>query len=103
MSNVKVIIGANYGDEGKGLMTDYFAAEAKRKEEFCLVVMGNGGAQRGHTVSTPEGIRHVFHHFGSGTFSGVRTYFPEYFIVNPMVFKKEFTELKNTIEARSET
>ena len=62
MKNVKVVIGANFGDEGKGLMTDYFAAQAVENKESCLVVLHNGGAQRGHTVVTPEGYRHVFHH-----------------------------------------
>ena len=67
MPSVKVVIGANFGDEGKGLMTDYFCAEAIKKNESCIVALCNGGAQRGHTVVTPDGTRHVFHHFGSGT------------------------------------
>ena len=29
MENAKIVIGANFGDEGKGLMTDYFAYEVK--------------------------------------------------------------------------
>ena len=62
MKTVKIVIGANFGDEGKGLMTDYFAS----KNNNSIVVMHNGGAQRGHTVVTPEGIRHVFHHFPQG-------------------------------------
>lgn len=94
MSNVKVVIGSNAGDEGKGLMTDYFANEAKNRNESCIVVLSNGGCQRAHTVSTPEGIRHVFHHFGSGAFANAYTYLPEYFIVNPMVFCDECTELR---------
>ena len=50
MKDVKVVIGASFGDEGKGLMTDYFAGKAKEEGKSCLVVCGNGGAQRGHTV-----------------------------------------------------
>lgn len=46
MPNVKVVIGSNFGDEGKGLMTDYFCAEAKKRNESCIVVLSNGGAQR---------------------------------------------------------
>ena len=80
MSNVKVVIGSNFGDEGKGLMTDYFCAEAKKRNESCIVVLSNGGAQRGHTVVTPDGIRHVFHHFGSGTFAEAPTYFSEQYV-----------------------
>ena len=94
MSNVKVVIGSNFGDEGKGLMTDYFCAEASKRNESCIVALCNGGAQRGHTVVTPDGIRHVFHHFGSGTFAGADTYFGEEYILNPMTFRKEYEELK---------
>lgn len=94
MSNVKVVIGSNFGDEGKGLMTDYFCAEASKRNESCIVALCNGGAQRGHTVVTPDGIRHVFHHFGSGTFAGADTYFVEEYILNPMTFRKEYEELK---------
>lgn len=93
MFNIKIIIGANYGDEGKGQMTDYFCNQAKGKGENCLVVCTNGGAQRGHTVVTPEGVRHVFQHFGSGTLCGADTYLPKYFIVNPLIFNKELNEL----------
>ena len=39
-----IVIGANYGDEGKGLMTDYLC----RKHNADVVVRFNGGAQAGH-------------------------------------------------------
>jgi adenylosuccinate synthase len=61
-----VIIGANFGDEGKGLMTDFLAAKS---EKNCLVVRFSGGSQAGHTVVTPD-RRHIFHHFGSGSIFG---------------------------------
>lgn len=91
---VKVVIGANFGDEGKGLMTDYFCHQSILRGEKCLVVLHNGGAQRGHTVVAPDGKRHVFHHFGSGTFTGADTYLSEDFILNPMVFRKEWEDLE---------
>lgn len=94
MTNIKIVIGANFGDEGKGLMTDYFCNEAFSRKENCLVVCSNGGSQRGHTVTTPDGLRHVFSHLGSGTFVGADTYFPKQFIINPMTFRKEYEELK---------
>ena len=37
--NVKIVIGANYGDEGKGLMTDYFAAQAVSEGKKALVMV----------------------------------------------------------------
>ena len=89
MKNLKVIIGANFGDEGKGLMTDFFAS----KYPDGIVVRFNGGSQAGHTVVTPDSIRHVFSHFGSGTLAGLPTYLSEDFIVNPMTFRKEWEGL----------
>lgn len=87
---VKVVIGANFGDEGKGLITDYFASQSKRG----IIVRFNGGAQAGHTVVDPCGNRHVFSHFGSGTIAGLPTYLTKHFIVNPILFMKEFYKLE---------
>ena len=41
---ILVIIGAQWGDEGKGKMVDYFSGEAE------LVIRFSGGANAGHTV-----------------------------------------------------
>jgi adenylosuccinate synthase len=88
MKHVTAVIGANYGDEGKGLVTDYLCSD-----EMDLVVRFNGGAQAGHTVVTPEGRRHVFHHFSSGSFRGAATFLSKFFILNPIVFVSELLEL----------
>ena len=84
----RVVIGANFGDEGKGLMVDYLCSKGAG-----VVVRFNGGAQAGHTVVTPEGDRHVFHHFGSGSFLGVPTFLSQFFICNPIAFFREKAEL----------
>lgn len=94
MKELKYVVGANFGDEGKGLMTDYFCHQAISNGKKVLGILPNGGAQRGHTVVTPEGKRHVFHHMSSGTFAGADTYFGGNFIINPMVFMQEYNELK---------
>ena len=94
MTDIKVVIGANFGDEGKGLMTDYFCHEALSKNENCIVILSNGGAQRGHTVTAPDGTQHVFHHFGSGTLVGADTYCISDYILNPMTFVKEWVDLR---------
>ncbi len=91
--NHKAVIGALYGDEGKGLMTDYFAAQAMKDHGACTVIRSNGGAQAGHTVQTPDGIRHVFHHFGSGTFTGATTFLSRFMIINPIEFNREWNTL----------
>ena len=92
---MKAVIGANFGDEGKGLMTDYFSSQSVKEGRKTIVVLVNGGSQRGHTVVTPEGFRHVFNHFGSGTLAGADTFLSKYFIINPLIFKKEFVGLKD--------
>ena len=94
MKTVKIVIGSGFGDEGKGYMTDYFANEAKEQNKSCLVVCHNGGSQKGHTVISPSGLRHIFHHFGSGNIAGADTYISKDFIVNPIIFNKEYEDLK---------
>lgn len=95
---VKIIIGANNGDEGKGLATDYFCNQAKMVNNIfakkTLGVLTNGTAQRGHTVDTLD-KHHVFSHFSSGTFQGADTYISKYFAINPIIFIKEYFELAN--------
>lgn len=90
-TEVKVVIGANYGDEGKGLMTDFFCADSFLR---VLNVRFNGGGQAGHTVELTDGVKHVFKHFGSGSFADADTYLTEDFIINPIVFRKELQELQ---------
>lgn len=84
---LQAVIGAQFGDEGKGLITDYLATDKS------LVVRYNGGAQAGHTVQLPSGRSHEFHHLGSGTFKRATTLLSRFFIVNPILFSQELAEL----------
>lgn len=84
----RVVIGANFGDEGKGLVTDWLCSQGAG-----VVVRFNGGAQAGHTVVTPDGERHVFRHIGSGTLCGVPTFLSQFFVCNPLLFFRERQEL----------
>lgn len=90
MKNIKVVIGANFGDEGKGLLTNYFCLQ---EEKEVLNVRFNGTCQAGHTVVT-EDKRHVFSHFGAGSFnSNAVSYLSSYFYVNPVLFNSEYDKL----------
>ena len=93
---IYAVIGANYGDEGKGLATAFFADQLlKQTGGPPMIVLANGGPQRGHTVESTNGFRHVFHHFGSHLLStGCSTWIPWTFCVNPMVFLQEIKELR---------
>lgn len=85
-----VVIGSAYGDEGKGLFTDYLSSQYEKS----LVVRFNGGGQAGHTVTTPCGKRHVFGHFTSNSLQEQATaYLSKHFVFNPMVYLKEKAQL----------
>jgi adenylosuccinate synthase len=90
MKRATVVIGANYGDEGKGLVTDYLASKVVGDK---VVVRFNGGAQAGHTVVTPQGWRHVFSHFGAGTLAGAETYLAKHYVCNPIMFWREHRQI----------
>ncbi len=54
-----VAIGAQWGDEGKAKMIDYFSKDTD------IIVRYQGGANAGHTVVV-DGVKHVFHLIPSG-------------------------------------
>ena len=58
---VKAIVGANWGDEGKGKITDLFAAQSD------MVVRFQGGANAGHTIINDYG-KFALHSLPSGVF-----------------------------------
>ena len=84
-----VVIGANFGDEGKGLITDFETRRLGAK----VVARFNGGAQAGHTVVDGD-KRYVFGHLSSGTFTGATTYLSSDFIVNPLALEKEIDDMR---------
>ncbi|HEY6056189.1 MAG TPA: adenylosuccinate synthetase [Gaiellaceae bacterium] len=85
----KAVIGASFGDEGKGLTVDYLCS----KGDAGVVVRFSGGAQAGHTVVTPEGDRHVFRSIGSGAFCGVPTFLSPFVSINPIALFLELRQL----------
>lgn len=93
MKDVKIVIGANYGDEGKGLLTRHFAIDAIHNQNKGVIILHNGSAQHGHTVDYDPYFRHIYHHFGCGTADGLPTYFADTFWIHPMEFVREYTEL----------
>lgn len=86
----RAVIGANFGDEGKGVVTDYLCSQGAG-----TVVRFNGGAQAGHTVVTPDGRRHIFRHVGAGAFHNIPTFLSQFFVCNPLLFFRELSELED--------
>ena len=81
------VIGAAYGDEGKGTIVAKLAAAANGR---VLNVLTNGGAQRGHTVKFSNGKTFTNKHFGSATYLQAANYFAPSFILDPMQFRTEY-------------
>jgi adenylosuccinate synthase len=84
----QAVIGAGFGDEGKGLFTDYLCRQA----EHPLVIRFSGGQQAGHTVVSGE-VRHVFSNFGSGTLLGAPSYFARFCTIDPVGIVNELEVL----------
>ena len=59
---IKAIVGANWGDEGKGKITDMLAAEAD------IVIRFQGGSNAGHTIINDYG-KFALHQMPSGIFN----------------------------------
>ena len=60
---IRAVVGANWGDEGKGKLTDVFAAESD------IVVRFQGGNNAGHTIINEYG-KFALHMLPSGVFYG---------------------------------
>ncbi len=88
-----IVIGKNFGDEGKGLATDCFAKLATENGQSAIAVRFNGGAQAGHTVDTPCG-RFVFHELSSASFRKVDTYWAKDFLPDLYKLGEELDEFK---------
>lgn len=63
---VKAVVGANWGDEGKGKITDMLAEHAD------IIVRFQGGANAGHTIKNNYG-KFALHTLPSGVFYGHTT------------------------------
>lgn len=85
---MKAVIGLGFGDEGKGLTTDFLCLQ----NPSATVIRFSGGHQAGHTV-VHNGLRHVFSNFGSGTLSGNNTFISEHAIVSPINLYNEYIVL----------
>ncbi|WP_316845533.1 adenylosuccinate synthetase [Pedobacter psychrodurus] len=84
-----IVVGLGYGDEGKGAATNHLCSTASNP----IVIRFNGGHQAGHTVVLPNGKRHVFSSFGSGTLISVPTYWSSYCTVSPAHLLAEYDSL----------
>lgn len=87
MSKADVVIGCFYGDEGKGKVIDYLAADAD------IAVRATGGDNAGHTIKV-DGVKYAMHLIPSGILSGHTTgIIGNGVVLNPEVLLKEIDNL----------
>ena len=84
-----VVIGAQWGDEGKAKITDLLAEKAD------IIIRYQGGCNAGHTVVT-NGETYKFHLIPSGILYGDKICFiGAGTVIHPESFEKEISELKS--------
>jgi adenylosuccinate synthase len=87
-SMVDVLLGLQWGDEGKGKIVDYLA------EKYDVVARFQGGPNAGHTLVL-DGKKHVLHTIPSGVFrSNVINIIGNGVVIDPMTLRKEMEMLK---------
>ena len=80
---VDVILGLQWGDEGKGKIVDYFA------KDYDLVARFQGGPNAGHTLYVND-KKVVLHQIPSGVFhKGIINLIGNGVVLDPITLKKE--------------
>jgi len=88
MKNVNVVLGAFYGDEGKGKVIDYLSGDAKYAVRF------SGGNNAGHQVEV-NGVKFAFHLLPSGILhEGTKAVLGNGVVIDPKVLIEEINNLK---------
>lgn len=88
MSKVDVLLGLQWGDEGKGKIVDVMAPK------YDVVARFQGGPNAGHTLEF-DGIKHVLHQIPSGIFrETTRNVIGNGVVLDPIVFTSEIEKLQ---------
>ncbi|MCJ7933952.1 MAG: adenylosuccinate synthetase [Chryseobacterium sp.] len=85
----QIVIGLGFGDEGKGITTDFLA----HQNPESVVIRFSGGQQAAHTVMIDD-RKHVHSSFASGALRGLPSYFTEHCTIHPAFLLNEREELK---------
>lgn len=89
MKTAQVVIGLGFGDEGKGITTDFLA----KQNPESIVIRFSGGQQAAHTVMI-DGKKHVHSSFASGALRGLPSYYSEHCTIHPVFLFNEKEELE---------
>ena len=91
---IKVVLGFNFGDEGKGMVVQNLCKQALAENKRVLVVRFSGGPQAAHTV-VHNGVSHICSTYGSGCLLGVPTlWLGVYTAIDPISFLEERETLR---------
>lgn len=85
---ITVILGLQFGDEGKGKVTDYLS------EHFSTVVRFNGGNNAGHTVVTQDGS-YKFYLIPAGALRSRNVILGNGMVIDPFGLLEEIEKLKH--------
>lgn len=86
-AKVDVLLGAQWGDEGKGKVVDVVAPE------YAVIARFQGGPNAGHTLIF-DGKKHVLHTIPSGVFrKGVWNLVGNGVVIDPVIFLREVKAL----------
>ena len=86
--NVDVLLGLQWGDEGKGKIVDYLAPN------YDIIARFQGGPNAGHTLEF-DGIKHVLHTIPSGIFrDDLINLVGNGVVIDPVILQKEILALK---------
>ena len=87
MSKVDVLLGLQWGDEGKGKIVDVLTPD------YAVVARFQGGPNAGHTIEF-NGTKHVLHIIPSGIFHAEKlNVIGNGVLIEPCIFKKEIADL----------
>ena len=95
--DVKIVLGAAFGDEGKGVTVQYLCKKAIDEGKKPLVIRFSGGPQAAHTVNF-NGIEHICSTYGSGVLLGVPTLIWDTAYFDPISAKNEYEVLKTKMK-----
>lgn len=96
-TEVKIVLGAAFGDEGKGITVQYLCKKAIDEGKKPLVIRFSGGPQAAHTVNY-NGVEHICSSYGSGVLLGVPTLIWETAYFDPISAKLEYDVLKTKMK-----
>lgn len=88
MSKIDVLLGLQFGDEGKGKIVDYLS------QDYDVIARFSGGDNAGHTIYTKDGQKIVLHLIPSGILNDCINIIGNGVVINPFSLREEILMLE---------